>query len=191
MRTSKIVRNTKETEITLELNLDGTGIGNIQTGIGFFDHMLNQIVKQGNIDLAITAKGDLEVDSHHLIEDVGICFGLALKECLKDCNTMRYGDTITPMDEALVSVVIDLCNRINFSCGEDYFTVPMIGEMQTEMVYEFFKSVAYNACINLHILKFRGSNNHHIAEAIFKGFGRSLDKAKGIVSVVKSTKGVL
>lgn len=191
MRILSKSRKTKETDITLTLNLDGSGNSNITTGVPFFDHMLNQIAKHGGFDLDIVAKGDLEIDSHHLIEDTGIVFGTVLKELIANSNLERYGDTITPMDEALALVAIDLCNRGNFSCDDDYFTVAKIGDMETEMIYEFFKAIAYNACINIHILKLRGFNNHHIAEAIFKGFGRSLRIASRETSSLKSTKGVL
>lgn len=191
MRKENMERKTKETEIAMELDLDGNGTYEINTGIEFFDHMLAQVAKHGSLNLKVSSKGDLEVDSHHLIEDTGIVFGQLLSKIIKDQKLMRYGDSIMPMDDALIITAIDLCNRGNFSMAEDYFTVPKIGEMDTEMVYEFFKAIAYNAKINIHILKMRGFNNHHIAEAMFKGFGAALKKAVIKTDELLTTKGVL
>ena len=191
MRESTIKRETKETSVELILSLDQS-YSDISTGIGFLDHMLDQVAKHGNIGLKIKAHGDLEVDSHHTIEDVAICFGKALNQCLGDfTNINRYGNAIVPMDEALVLCALDLCNRGNASIDSP-FTVERVGNFDTEMIVEFFKGIAYNANINIHILVYRGVNNHHIIEGMFKSFGRALKEAIAInKSGTVSTKGVL
>ena len=177
MRTASLERNTKETQISLSLNLDGKGIAEINTGIEFFDHMLNQIATHGLIDLKITAKGDLGVDCHHMIEDVGITLGLALKEALGEkMGINRYGKAIIPMDETLVMCAIDISNR-PYANIDDPFTVKMLGEFQTEMVREFFIALANNAGFNIQTIILRGTNNHHMVEGTFKAFARALLEA--------------
>ncbi len=180
MRTAKIERNTKETQISLSINLDGSGKNNISTGIEFFDHMLTQISTHGLIDLDIKAKGDLGVDCHHLVEDTGIALGLALKEALGDKKGItRYGKAIIPMDESLVLCAIDISNR-PYANIDDPFTVKMLGEFQTEMVKEFFIALANNAGFNIQTIIMRGSNNHHMVEGTFKAFARALMEAVSI-----------
>ena len=177
MRTASLERNTKETQISLSLNLDGKGIADINTGIEFFDHMLNQIATHGLIDLTIKAKGDLGVDCHHMIEDVGITLGLALKEALGEkMGINRYGKAIIPMDETLVMCAIDISNR-PYANIDDPFTVKMLGEFQTEMVKEFFIALANNAGFNIQTIILRGTNNHHMVEGTFKAFARALLEA--------------
>jgi len=177
MRTASLERNTKETQISLSLNLDGTGIAEINTGIEFFDHMLNQIATHGLVDLKIKAKGDLGVDCHHMIEDVGITLGLALKEALGEKKGItRYGKAIIPMDETLVMCAIDISNR-PYANIDDPFTVKMLGEFQTEMVKEFFIALANNAGFNIQTIILRGTNNHHMVEGTFKAFARALLEA--------------
>ncbi|MDR1832356.1 MAG: imidazoleglycerol-phosphate dehydratase HisB [Fusobacteriaceae bacterium] len=191
-RQGTIERNTKETQIKVVLSLDG-GAADIATGIGFFDHMLAQVAKHGNIGLSVSAKGDLDVDCHHTVEDVGIALGLALREALGDFTGVnRYGSAVVPMDEALATCAIDCCNRAN-AAVDDPFTTEMIGDLATEMIGEFFKALAANAGINVHILVHRGKNNHHIAEAMFKSFGRALKEAvtENTQAGTLSTKGVL
>ena len=180
MRTSTIERNTKETQIKLSINLDGSGKCNITTGIEFFDHMLSQIATHGLIDLDIKAKGDIGVDCHHLVEDTGIALGLALKEALGDKKSItRYGKAIIPMDETLVLCAIDISNR-PYANIDDPFTVKMLGEFQTEMVREFFIALANNAGFNIQTIILRGTNNHHMVEGTFKAFARALMEAVSI-----------
>jgi imidazoleglycerol-phosphate dehydratase len=194
MRTASIVRNTKETKIKLELNLDGTGVYDIHTGISFFDHMLTQIARHGLIDLNITAVGDLEVDSHHTVEDIGIVLGQAIKMALGEKRGItRYGNAYVPMDEALALAVIDLSGRaylrFRAELGKGH-----LNNFDLEMVEEFFRSVAVQSEMNLHIHLLDGTNSHHCIEAIFKAFGRALAVAVKIderVTEVPSTKGVL
>ncbi|MBO5353434.1 MAG: imidazoleglycerol-phosphate dehydratase HisB [Lachnospiraceae bacterium] len=194
MRTAKIERKTKETEIVLELNLDGTGRAEISTGIGFFDHMLNSFARHGFFDLKLTVKGDLEVDCHHTIEDVGIVLGQAIETALggKEGIT-RYGHCILPMDETLCLCAIDLSGRpyLNFDMT---FTTDRVGGFDTEMVKEFFYAVSYSGKMNLHIKQLDGANNHHLIEAAFKSFARALDaavKADERIQGVLSAKGAL
>lgn len=180
MRTSTIERNTKETKIKLTINLDGSGKSNINTGLPFFDHMLTQISTHGLIDIDLVASGDIEVDSHHTVEDVGICLGLALKEALGDKKGItRYGRSLIPMDEVLVLCGIDISGR-PFAGIDAPFTVPNIGNFETEMVKEFFVALANNASISIHTVMLREGNNHHMAEAIFKAFARALMEAVSI-----------
>ena len=180
MRVATIERNTKETKIKLTINLDGTGKCNINTGIPFFDHMLTQISTHGLIDIDLNAVGDIEVDSHHTIEDVGICLGLALKEALGDKKGItRYGRSLIPMDEVLVLCGIDISGR-PFAGIDTPFTVADIGNFETEMVKEFFIALANNAAICVHSVMIREGNNHHMAEAIFKAFARALMQAVSI-----------
>lgn len=194
-RISTVKRMTKETNITCTLNLDGTGKTNIDTGIGFFDHMLNGFARHGLFDLELACNGDLTVDSHHTIEDCGIVLGQAIKEALGEKKAIkRYGNFILPMDETLMLCAIDLSGRPYLVFDSNY-SVPKIGEMDTEMVREFFYAVSYSAGMNLHIRQLAGSNNHHIAEGTFKAFGKALDMAtmyeERLEGSVWSTKGVL
>jgi imidazoleglycerol-phosphate dehydratase len=193
-RTADIKRKTKETDIALSINLDGSAKEQISTGIGFMDHMLDLFTRHGLFDLNVTAQGDLKVDAHHTVEDIGIVLGQAIKEALGDKKSIkRYGTTFVPMDEALAMVSIDLGGR-PFLVFDAQFTSEKVGEMETELVEEFFRAVAFNACMNLHIKVLYGSNNHHIVEAIFKAFGRALDEATRTddrIEGVMSTKGSL
>jgi imidazoleglycerol-phosphate dehydratase len=194
MRTASVVRNTKETKVKLEINLDGTGLSDLETKIGFFDHMLTQIAKHGLVDINLTAVGDLEVDSHHTVEDVGIVFGQALKKALGDkVGINRYGDATIPMDEALVLVALDLGGRPYLRFKAD-LGKGKLGDFDLELVEEFFQAVAVHSGMNIHIQLLDGSNLHHKVEAIFKAFGRALAAAVKInerVSEVPSTKGIL
>ena len=177
MRTANIERETKETKIKLKINLDGTGVSKIETGIPFFDHMLTQISTHGLIDIDLVAKGDIEVDSHHTVEDVGICLGLALKEALGDKKGInRYGRALIPMDETLVLCGLDISGR-PFAGIDTPFTVASIGNFETEMVKEFFVALANNANMCIHSIMLKSGNNHHMIEAIFKAFARALLQA--------------
>lgn len=194
MRNSKIVRKTKETDITLKLNLDGKGEYKGDTGIGFFDHMLSLLAKHGGLDIDLECNGDLEVDNHHTIEDIGICLGQAIAACLEDkAGLNRYGNVCLPMDEALVQVTMDVSGRsyLVFNCD---FEREFVGALETEMVEEFFRAVSDNGKLTLHINRQYGKNTHHVVEAMFKGFGRCLKQASTIdpsICGVLSTKGVL
>ena len=194
LRTESIKRKTSETDIAITLNLDGTGKADIETGIGFLDHMLKSFAKHGFFDLTVKVKGDLYVDCHHTIEDTGIVLGEAIKEALGDKKSIkRYGSMLLPMDETLVLCAIDLSGRpyLNFK-GE--FTTNRVGDFDTEMVREFFYAVSYSAGMNLHIKQLDGDNNHHIIEAMFKAFAKALDEAVSIdprIIDVLSTKGAL
>ena len=171
------IRKTKETDIEVTINLDGTGVTDICTGIGFFDHMLDGFARHGLFDLTVKITGDLNVDCHHTIEDCGIVLGKAIAAALGDkARIKRYGNFYLPMDETLVLCAIDLSGRpyLNY---ENAFTVPKLGDMDTEMFREFFYAVSYSAMMNLHLKVLDGGNNHHIAEAMFKGFGKALDMA--------------
>ena len=194
LRTSTVTRTTNETDIAITLNLDGTGTSRIDTGIGFFDHMLDGFTRHGLFDLSCTCKGDLNVDSHHTIEDVGIVLGTAIREAVGNkAGIRRYGSFALPMDETLILCAVDLCGRPYFS-SDVTFSVPKIGEMDTEMVREFFYAVSYAAQMNLHFHMITGGNNHHIAEASFKAFAKALDMATQYdprVAGVWSTKGSL
>lgn len=176
-RIANVTRVTKETNIELELNLDGTGMAEVDTGIGFFDHMLISFAKHGLFDLKLTVKGDLFVDCHHTIEDTGIVLGQAIAKAVGDkVGIKRYGYFMLPMDETLVLSAIDLSGRPYLVYDLD-LTVPQVGYMDTEMVKEFFYAVSYAAGMNLHIKQIHGSNNHHIIEAAFKAFAKALDMA--------------
>jgi len=194
MREAKINRKTKETDIEVKLNLDGTGIGDISTGIGFFDHMLEGFTRHGLFDLTLKCKGDLNVDGHHTVEDCGIALGNAIKEAIGDkAGIKRYGNFILPMDDALILCAIDLCGRPYFEYDLE-FPTEKCGEMDTELVREFFYALSYSAMMNIHIRQLSGVNSHHIAEAAFKAFAKALDQATGYDERIKdvlSTKGVL
>lgn len=193
-RVATVERKTKETDIKLTINLDGSGVSKIDTGIGFFDHMLDGFTRHGLFDLELTCKGDLDVDCHHTVEDVGIVLGTAIKEAIGDKKSIkRYGSMILPMDDALVLCAIDLSGRPYFAYDCTY-SIPKIGELDTEMIRDFFYSVSYAAAINLHIKQLDGSNNHHIAEGTFKAFAKALDQATMVderIEGVLSTKGAL
>lgn len=193
-RTADCVRKTKETDISMKLNLDGSGRSDIQTGIGFFDHMLEGFSRHGFFDLDVRVKGDLEVDTHHTIEDTGIVLGTAIKEAVGDKQGIRrFGSCILPMDETLVLCAIDLSGR-PYLAFDGTFTVERVGGMDTEMVREFFYAVSYSAGMNLHLKVLSGGNNHHMIEAMFKAFARALDEATSFdtrITDVLSTKGSL
>ena len=194
MRTSTITRKTAETSVCLSLNIDGEGIVDIQTGIGFFDHMLTHIGKHSISDLKVHVQGDLEVDCHHTVEDTGIVLGQAIKEAVGNKEGInRYGYAMIPMDEVLIACAIDLSGR-PYVDVDTPFTVEKIGEFDTEMVEEFFRAVAVNAGMNLHIEVRRGKNNHHIVEGMCKAFAKALLMAVTLnprIKGVPSTKGML
>lgn len=195
MRTSTIKRNTEETKIELSLNLDGKGESKIDTGCGFFDHMLTLFSKHSKIDLDVVCKGDTNVDYHHTVEDIGIVLGKAILESLGDKKGInRYADTILPMDESLILTAIDISGR-SYLGFDVLFPSQKIGDFDTELVEEFFMALVRSAEITLHIKKMAGENSHHIAEGIFKSFARSLRVAVALDENFKdqlpSTKGVL
>ncbi|PKM50228.1 MAG: imidazoleglycerol-phosphate dehydratase HisB [Firmicutes bacterium HGW-Firmicutes-7] len=193
-RQVNIKRNTKETKIEMSLNLDGSGLYNIESGVGFFDHLMSHIAKHGFFDVKLKCEGDLHIDCHHTIEDIGIVFGKCIQEAVGNKEGIkRYGSAIIPMDEALVLCSLDISGRpyINFDVD---FTTIKIGDMDTEMVEEFFRAVAVHGGMNLHIKLLNGKNNHHIAEGIFKAFANALDIATSIdprIVGTRSTKGML
>lgn len=193
-RIAAIERNTTETKIRVSLNLDGTGQCKAETGIGFFDHMLDAFARHGLFDLEVKCDGDLDVDSHHSIEDVGIVLGEAIRKALGGKEGIkRYGSCILPMDEALILCAIDLSGRPYFASDVTY-TNDRIGGLETEVLSEFFYAVSYAAMMNLHIKQLSGSNNHHLAEGSFKSFAKALDMATSAevrVPGVWSTKGSL
>jgi imidazoleglycerol-phosphate dehydratase len=192
-RQASINRKTNETAIALELNLDGTGAYTLDTGVGFFDHMLSHIAKHGNLNLSVKAKGDLHVDEHHTIEDIGICFGKALLEALGDKRGIeRFGNAFVTMDESLARTIIDLSGRSYFVYQVE-FTRDVINQFSLELIREFFQAVAGEGRMNLHIANLYGSNAHHQAEAVFKSFGRALRQAVSLTGAdqIPSTKGVL
>lgn len=193
-RKSTIKRETKETNIALELDIDGTGKTEINTGIGFFDHMLNSFARHGLFDLIVKVKGDLFVDSHHTIEDTGIVLGTAIKEALGDKKSIkRFGSVILPMDETLVLCSLDLSGR-PYLVFDAEFTTDSVGYFDTEMVKEFFYAISYSAGMNLHIKVLSGGNNHHMIECMFKAFAKALDEATVVdprITDVLSTKGSL
>lgn len=193
-RTAKQHRKTKETDISLTLNLDGSGTSQLNTGIGFFDHMLDGFARHGFFDLKVQVTGDLIVDTHHTIEDTGIVLGNAIRIALRDKRGIkRYGSCILPMDETLVLCAIDLSGRPYFSF-EGEFTAERVGYMETEMVREFFYAISYSAGMNLHMKILSGTNNHHMVEVLFKAFGRALDEATlkdERIKDIMSTKGSL
>jgi len=191
-RTAKVHRKTKETDVSLELNLDGVGKYEIDTGIGFLDHMLTHLSKHGKIDLVIKAKGDLKTDAHHTVEDIAICLGECLVKALGDKKGIaRYGYSSVPMEETIANVSIDLSGRSSCVYNVDYRT-DKIGDFDVECLEEMLRSFSNNGKFNLHINVPYGTNSHHIAEAVFKGLGQALAEAVKIVGTdVPSTKGIL
>ena len=193
-RTAHIVRNTKETQIDLTIDLDGTGKASIDTGVGFFDHMLEGFARHGLFDLEVKVRGDLQVDDHHTIEDTGIVLGNAIRQAVGDKKGIaRYGQRILPMDEVLVLCAVDLGGRPYLSY-EDAFTPGLMGQMDTAMVKEFFYALSYGAMMNLHLKVLTPGNNHHMAEAMFKAFAKALDMATlndPRITDVLSTKGII
>ena len=194
IRKADVSRKTGETDIKISLNIDGTGKNSINTGIGFFDHMLSAFAKHGLFDLKCSVNGDLNVDGHHSVEDTGIVLGTAIKKAIGDKKGInRYGYFVLPMDEVLVLCSIDLCDRPYLGFEYEY-RVPMIGELDTELVKEFFYAVSYSAGMNLHIKVLSDGNAHHVTEAMFKAFSKALDMATLTdprISGVLSTKGAL
>lgn len=193
-RVAAINRKTKETDISMDFNLDGKGNSQIETGIGFFNHMLDSLVRHGFFDMKLTVKGDLYVDAHHTVEDTGIVLGQAIKKALGDKKGIRrYGYFMLPMDEALVCCAIDLSGRPYLSYDLK-FSSSKVGYMDTELVKEFFYALSYSAGMNIHLKMLDGENNHHIAEAAFKAFAKALDEASGTdkrIEDVLSTKGII
>ncbi|MDN3922409.1 imidazoleglycerol-phosphate dehydratase HisB [Roseateles violae] len=194
-RIAEVSRNTKETQITVRVNLDGTGEARLNTGIGFFDHMLDQIARHGLIDLDIEAKGDLHIDGHHTVEDVGITLGLAVAKAIGDKKGItRYGHSYVPLDEALSRVVIDFSGRpgLEMDCK---FTSGAVGAFDTQLTYEFFQGFVNHALVTLHVDNLKGHNAHHQAETMFKAFGRALRMAMTLdprsAGQIPSTKGSL
>ena len=193
-RSASLTRRTSETEITLVVSLDGDGSSEILTGVGFFDHMLTHVARHGLLHLTVQASGDLHIDDHHTVEDIGIALGQTLREAVGDkAGIARYGQALVPMDEALVICALDWSGR-GLLVQDFDFAAPKIGTFDTELVAEFFRAVAANAGLTLHFEHRRGVNAHHVAEAAFKAFGRALDMAKRRderVSGIPSTKGIL
>jgi imidazoleglycerol-phosphate dehydratase len=193
-RIASVIRKTKETNISVKLNIDGTGKADIETGIGFFDHMLEAFAKHGLFDLEVKVKGDLNVDGHHTVEDTGIVLGQALLQAIGDKKGIRrYGSEILPMDESLVLAAVDLCGRPYFVM-DAAFTSPMVGDFDTQLVNEFFYAVSYSAMMNIHLRVLTGSNDHHKIEAMFKAFAKAVDTATMVdprITDVLSTKGAL
>ena len=193
-RNANVNRKTKETDISMKLNIDGTGKSNIQTGIGFFDHMMEGFSKHGFFDMDLHIDGDLQVDGHHTVEDCGIVLGQAIKEAIGDkAGISRYGYFVLPMDEVLVLCAVDLCGRPYLSFDAE-FTAERVGELETELVKEFFYAVSYSTGMNLHIKVLTPGNNHHMIEAMFKAFAKALDMATSKdarIQDVLSTKGSL
>ena len=177
MRQAQVTRNTLETQIEVRLNLDGSGKSSLATGVGFFDHMLDQVARHGMLDLEVEAKGDLHIDGHHTVEDVGITLGQAFTKAIGDKKGVRrYGHSYVPLDEALSRVVIDLSGRPGLEYSVDYAR-GLIGEFDVDLVHEFFQGFANHALVTLHIDNLKGRNAHHQAETIFKAFGRALRMA--------------
>lgn len=195
MRTAEITRNTLETQISVSLNLDGTGVANLNSGIGFLDHMMDQIARHGMMDINVQAKGDLHIDAHHTVEDIGITLGQAFAKAVGDKKGIRrYGHAYVPLDEALSRVVLDISGRpgLSFGC---VFTRATIGEFDVDLVHEFFQGFVNHANVSLHIDNLKGHNAHHQAETIFKAFGRALRMAMELdprmAGIMPSTKGSL
>ena len=195
MRTADVTRNTKETQIRVAINLDGTGVAKLDSGIGFLDHMLDQVARHGMIDIDLKASGDLHIDAHHTVEDVGITLGQALAQALGDkVGIRRYGQAYVPLDEALSRVVIDLSGRPGLEYHVDY-TRARVGEFDVDLFIEFFQGFVNHALATVHIDNLRGVNSHHQAETIFKAFGRALRMACEVdpraAGILPSTKGTL
>jgi imidazoleglycerol-phosphate dehydratase len=194
-RIAEVQRDTKETQIRVRVNIDGTGQARLSTGIGFFDHMLDQIARHGLIDLEIDAKGDLHIDGHHTVEDVGITLGMAVAKAVGDKKGLtRYGHSYVPLDEALSRVVVDFSGRPGLEMAVD-FKSGMVGAFDTQLAYEFFQGFSNHALVSLHIDNLKGHNAHHQCETIFKAFGRALRMAMTLdprsAGVIPSTKGSL
>jgi imidazoleglycerol-phosphate dehydratase len=195
MRAAEVIRNTLETQITVSINLDGTGVSQFSTGLGFLDHMLDQIARHGMMDLSVNAKGDLHIDAHHTVEDIGITLGQAFAKAVGDKKGIRrYGHAYVPLDEALSRVVLDISGRpgLEFGC---VFTRASIGEFDVDLVHEFFQGFVNHANVTLHVDNLKGHNAHHQAETIFKAFGRALRMAvehdTRMAGIMPSTKGSL
>ncbi len=193
-RKAEVNRTTAETRVQIALNLDGTGQHQIQTGVGFFDHMLVQIARHGLVDLSVQTEGDLHIDAHHTVEDTGIALGQALRQALGEARGIRrYGHAYLPMDEALAFAAVDISGR-PFLVFNAQFPTAKVGDFDTELVVEFFRALAFNAGLTLHLRVEYGANTHHMIEALFKAFARALDMAKGKddrVTGVPSSKGSL
>lgn len=193
-RTAIIERTTSETDISVRLNVDGTGESSIDTGVGFFDHMLTLFAKHGLFDLVISAKGDLQVDGHHTVEDVGICLGQAFREALGTKEGIaRYGFFVLPMDEALATVAVDISGRPFLAYNLD-MTSSKVGGFDTDLTHEFFQAFISNAGVSMHVRLQAGTNPHHVIEAVFKAFARAMDVATTVdqrITGVQSTKGML
>ncbi len=193
-RLAAIDRTTSETEIKIELAVDGAGNADVNTGVGFFDHMLTLFAKHGLFDLAVQAKGDLEVDGHHTVEDIGICLGQAFDKALGERRGIgRYGFVILPMDEALATVSIDISGRPLLAYNLD-LSASHIGGFDTDLAHEFFQAFVNNAGVTMHVRMQAGTNPHHIIEAVFKGFGKAMDQATSLdprITGIHSTKGVI
>lgn len=193
-RNATIERSTTETEIDVKLAIDGAGVSKIETGVGFFDHMLTLFAKHGFFDLKISARGDLQVDGHHTVEDVGICLGQAFDQALGDrIGIARYGAVILPMDEALATVSIDISGRPFLAYNLD-MSASHIGGFETDLAHEFFQAFVNNAGITLHVRMQAGTNPHHIIESVFKGFGKAMDRATSLdprITGIHSTKGII
>lgn len=195
MRSATIIRNTLETQITVDLNIDGTGVSEFNSGLGFLDHMLDQIARHGMMDIQVNAKGDLHIDAHHTVEDIGITLGQAFAKAIGDKKGIRrYGHAYVPLDEALSRVVLDISGRpgLVFGCT---FTRATIGEFDVDLIHEFFQGFVNHANVTLHIDNLKGQNAHHQAETIFKAFGRALRMAiepdSRMEGIMPSTKGSL
>ena len=194
-REATITRNTKETQITASVNLDGSGVAKLDTGVPFLEHMLDQVARHGLIDLQITAKGDLHIDAHHTVEDIGITFGQAVADAAGDkTGIRRYGHAYVPLDEALSRVVIDFSGRAGLEYHAD-FPRARIGEFDVDLFHEFFQGFSNHAQVTLHVDSLRGQNAHHVAETVFKAFGRAMRMALEVdarmTGVIPSTKGSL
>jgi imidazoleglycerol-phosphate dehydratase len=195
MRTAQVSRNTLETQISVSLNLDGTGVSEFATGLPFLDHMLDQIARHGMMDISVQAKGDLHIDAHHTVEDIGITLGQAFAKAIGDKKGVRrYGHAYVPLDEALSRVVLDISGRPGLEFGVE-FTRARIGDFDVDLIHEFFQGFVNHALVTLHIDNLRGDNAHHQAETIFKAFGRALRMAAEadprMAGVMPSTKGTL
>lgn len=195
MRTAEVSRNTLETQIAVSINLDGTGVSNLSSGLGFLDHMLDQIARHGMMDINVEAKGDLHIDAHHTVEDIGITLGQAFTKALGDKKGLRrYGHAYVPLDEALSRVVLDISGRPGLEFGVE-FSRARIGDFDVDLIHEFFQGFVNHALVTLHIDNLRGDNAHHQAETIFKAFGRALRVAVEIdprmAGIMPSTKGSL